>query len=233
MQSVVTRNKTGRSRNAGRRRQLGKTGMAVGSYVEDAASLGSRTLRGLNELRKLINIETKVCNFNGSTTIPTATAVVSCLSRLAQGTDYTSRVGDSIRIQNLEVRATFITATAATNTIVRFMIIRDLDGYGTTPAIADVFDSGLTANNVLAQYNYLNSDRFSVLLDETFVIAPADQPAVVVTWKTTHQGHVKYLGTAAAAASDGKGSVYAIAVSSEATNVPTYQINSRLKFTDD
>jgi len=234
MQAVVSRNKTGRKRNAPPRRQLGKTGMAVGSYVEDAASLGVRTMRGLNELRKLINIETKVSNFNGSTLVPTATAVVSCLSQIAQGTDYTSRVGDSIRIQDLTVYASFQVSTlAAQATLVRFLIIRDLDGYGTAPTIADVFDAGLTANNVLAQYNFLNSDRFSVLFDELFMLDVNDTPTGVVSFHTTHQGHVKYLGSTAATTSNGKGSVYAVAVSNQATNKPTYEINSRLRFTDD
>lgn len=230
---VVMKNKTrsGRSRRPTRAR-LGNTGHAVGKYVEDAASLGARTLQGLNQLRRLINVETKVANTNAaSSTFGTGGSVV-CISQIAQGTDYTSRVGDSIRIQGVELRSRITMSATATNSLVRVVVCRDLDGAGTAPSYTDIFDAGLGATNALAQYNWLNRDRFSILYDEMFSLSLSSDQSLSIGWKAAHEGHVKYRGTTAASASDGKGSIYLVFVSDETVNQPTYQYNARLTFTD-
>lgn len=230
---VVMKNKTrsGRSRRPNRAR-LGGTGRAVGRYVEDAASLGARTLSGLNQLRRLINVETKVCNTEATTTSFGTTGVVTCISQMAQGSNYTDRVGDSIRVQSIETRIKVFVNAAATISAARCIIFRDLDNYGTAPNISDVLDAGALGGNVLAQYNWLNRDRFSILYDEMFTLDLVANPGEMIGWKATHEGHVKYLGTTAAAGANGKGSIYILMVSDEATNTPTFRHSTRLTFTD-
>ncbi len=230
-QTIVTRAKTrpGRTR---RPAALSRRGMAIGKYVDDAASLGARTFQGLNALRKLINVETKVINVNSTSTAVGTSGVITCLSQVAQGSDYTSRVGDSIRLQTLELRMRVFQNLTATQTVFRVVVFRDLDGYGVAPAITDLFDATGGAGNTISQYNWLNNQRFSILFDELQTFSSTNESTAAVAFKTDHQGHVKYLGTTAATASNGKGSVYLLVVSDEGVNTPTYAYNSRVTFTD-
>lgn len=230
--NTITKRKTRSGRKGARGRTLGGTGRAVGRYVEDAASLGMRTFQGLNHLRRLINVETKICNAVASNGTMTISSSISCLSQIAQGSNYTDRVGDSIRLQSLEFRARLFQNTSATQTVARIIIFRDLDGTATAPTKADVLDAFGTSADVCAQYNWLNRDRFSILYDEFQSFSSTGTTTDTMYFRTTHEGHVKYLGTTATAASNGKGSIYVMFISDEATNVPTVTWNSRVSFTD-
>lgn len=184
----------------------------------------------MNEIRKLINIETKINETFIFGAIDTSGAV-NCISQFAQGLDYNNRVGDSIKLQRISFSARFSTGTTGTKTFIRTMLVRDLDGYGTLPTVANV----LQQVDVLSEKNYLNTERFSVLYDELEAINSVSTPNTVVRVIMPHEGHIKYLGTTAAAASNGKGSLYILTISNETagTNAPTCEIRTRIYFTDD
>jgi len=231
MAPIITKSKRKSKRTS--RSTLSGTGHAIGKYSDDAFSLAKRTMTGLNEIRKLINIESKIIDISASNTSIPATGTVVCLSQVVQGLDYNNRVGDSLRLQRLTFRARLFENGSATNSVVRVLIFRDLDGYGTAPTTGTVLDSLGGNNNPLSHYNWLNSDRFSILFDEMLTLDTAGTPSYPVYFDSSHQGHVKYLGTSAAAASNGKGSVYLLFCSDEATNTPTIAYSSRIVFTDD
>lgn len=211
-----------------RRQQRSPAGDSVGKYASDAWSLAKRTAYGLNEIRKLINIETKVAEATGTASISTTGAVTSC-SLIAQGLDYGNRVGDSIKLQRIEFRVRWTVGTG-TGTFCRVLLVRDLDGYGTKPGLTDV----LQAVTVLSPKNYLNADRFSILYDELSTLNQSDTVSVSM-YDSPHEGHIKYLGTTAADASSGKGSLYLMFLSNEAAGVtaPTVVLHSRIYYTDD
>jgi len=152
------------------------------------------------------------------------------LTQVAQGVDYINRLGDSIKLQRIDVRYRISQSSVATRTFTRVIIFRDLDGYGTLPTVSDVLESV----DVLSMPKYLNKDRFSILHDEFSCLSNNGGSAEVADFSIPHEGHVKYLGTTAAAASNGKGSVYMLIISNEAgANVPTFAHNDRVLFTDD
>lgn len=191
--------------------------------------MAKRTAYGLNEIRKLINIETKVLETNSSANVDSS-GTVATISTIAQGLDYTNRVGDSIKMQRIEVRARTVIG-AGTKTFIRVMLVRDLDGYGTAPTVANILQSA----DVLAPENYLNKDRFSILYDEFEALNSVSVTNSVTTFAMPHEGHIKYLGTTAAAASNGKGSLYLLLISNESAgaNTPTVTYYTRIYFTDD
>lgn len=211
-----------------RRRQAKTSGDSVGKYASDAWSLAKRTAYGLNEIRKLINIETKIAEATGTSAIDTSGAVTS-MSLIAQGLDYQNRVGDSIKLQRIEFRVRWSVGTGAA-TFIRTMLVRDLDNYGTKPTLGDV----LQTVSVLSPKDYLNADRFSILYDELGCLNQSDSNSVS-TFEMAHEGHIKYLGTTAADASNGKGALYMMFLSNEAAGVtaPTVVLHTRIYFTDD
>jgi hypothetical protein len=216
-----------------RPRKNRSSGDSVGKYASDAWSLAQRTASGLNEIRKLINIETKTLDTIKTSTTVNTTGSVLCVSEIAQGLDYNNRVGDSIKIQHFECRVRLYQNTGATETTMRVVCFRDLDGYGTSPTTADFFETVGVVSAPLSPYKWLNRDRFSVLYDELICFNSTGGQTEEIVFSMPHSGHVKYLGTTAAAASDGKGSVYWAVLSDEATNTPSYALYSRILFTDD
>lgn len=132
-------------------------------------------------------------------------------------------------MQNIYCGYRWQIGAGATKTFVRTMLVRDLDGYGTLPTVTGILESA----DVLAPKKYLNTDRFSVLYDEVETLTSVSETATVSRYFTPHEGHIKYLGTTAADASNGKGSMYLLFLSSESTNTPRVDFYTRILFTDD
>lgn len=227
MTRARTRQRKGRAKRGG-------NGDEVGKYFGDAWSLAKRTATGLNEIRKLINVEEKVIEVDyASNTFDTSGDLIS-ISTVAQGLNFNERVGNSIKLQEIEINARIFMNTTSGNTVYRFLVVRDLDGYGTTPTPADILSNGVGSSTApLAIKDFLNRKRFSILFDEMGTLSPQGERGVYIHVKMDHAGHILYLGTAAAAASNGKGSLYILVLSDETVNVPSLAFQSRVTFTDD
>jgi len=207
---------------------------SVGKYFGDAWSLAKRTARGMNEIRKLINIETKAFDNYYSENVGQG-AQVYCLSQIGQGTDYFQRVGDSIRLQHIEVALKVSINTSATSTLFRCIVFRDLDQRGSNPTQTTVLQqSGTSANTVLSPYQWLGfRDRIAVLFDEVVSLSVAGEQCNYIHFKEQHNGHIQYLNTTAAEASNGKGSIYLLYLSDDDINKPAVRWYSRINYTDD
>jgi hypothetical protein len=195
--------------------------------------LAKRTAVGLNEIRKLINIEEKVIQVSVTSTAATTAGSLNSISSIVQGLDFTNRIGDSIKLQRIEVRGRIYRNSSATTSLVRVLCVRDLDGYGTAPNPGDIMESVGAVDAPLSPYDYLNRKRFSVLYDDFMSVDNTGDSSKVFAFDVPHEGHILYLGTTAAAASNGKGSLYMLFFSDEGTNTPTYAFYSRVYFTDD
>jgi len=205
----------------------------VERYAGDAYDLASRTWKGLNEIRKFINIEEKYSDVNTSVA-PDQNGTVTCLSQLAQGTTMNTRIGNSVRVQHLVVRGRVAVSSAVTTfSVVRVAIIRDMEGQGTAPACSDVFETVGGSSAPRQPFDWLNRKRFALLYDSLLTVAPASGCAREFVYNVELAKHVLYRGTTAASASDGEGSIYIVALSDEATNTPTVAFTSRITFTDD
>jgi len=200
----------------------------VGQYFGDAWSLAKRTANGLNAIRKLINVETKLCRTASSHTVST-TGFIDPVSMLAQGTNYTDRVGDSIKLQTVELRFKLIMNVASNGTATRIILVRDMYQQGADPTMAQI----LQQTGALEAKNHLLRDRFSFLFDELIYTSNNGDDGCTYTVRIPHEGHIKYIGTTAASASNGFGSLYFVAISDEGTNLPTLAYNISVLFTDD
>lgn len=233
--TIAPQNNPGTSVRVNRQRRSRRSngGDSVGKYFGDAWSLAKRTAIGLNEIRKLVNIETKICEVSGTGGMSQAGSILS-ISTMAQGTDYiNNRVGNSIKLQRIEFRAGVYKDPAATATFARLIVFRDLDGYGTVPVPGDVLQT-LGANTApFSPKDYLNRNRFSILYDELLTVNSSGDSSTVVDFEMNHEGHILYLGTTATAASNGKGSLYYLVCSNEPVNTPSYFFYSRIYYTDD
>ena len=212
-----------------------KTKEAVSAYAGDAYDLARRTMRGLNEIRKYINIEEKFLDTSVALT-PDQSGSLQCITQLAQGTTMNTRVGNSLKVQRLEIKGRAAVASAVISySLVRIIVFRDMEGQGTAPAVSDLLETVGSTSAPRQPYDWLNRKRFAILYDMLVPLTALSggQSVHVFTYSVDLGKHVLYRGTTAAAASDGEGSIYIACVSDEATNTPSVNASCRITFTDD
>lgn len=90
------------------------------------------------------------------------------MNGLAPGNSATTRVGQSVSIRTLEIRAQgWVTATTGVVNMCRALLVLDKQTNGAAPtAITDI----LQANNVLSPRNLGNRRRFKILWDKLFML---------------------------------------------------------------
>lgn len=160
---------------------------------------------------------------------PSVSGNINFLSIISQGVDYTQRIGDSIKIQRMEFNFRY-TIGLGTKSTVRLMVVRDLDCQGVIPNVTDILEIA----DVLSPKKYLNTERFSILVDEIQALSTTGTPNSVSEFNLSHEGHIKYLNNGASATSAGKGTIFLLTISNETiTNAPSVNAYARIYYTDD
>lgn len=232
----VANNQRGRStRGRGARRPRRQGGDSVGKYFGDAWSLAKRTAVGLNEIRKLINVEHKYVDTNTNSTT-SVNGVVTYLNGISQGDGISDRDGDSIRVLKFQLAGCVFRNNAATaNETVRVLVVRDLQNQGAIVVGTDVLE---TLGTSLAPYQFVDmlnghfyNNRFTIVYDELFAINANDSTAPF-KFETSHPCHIAFRGTTNAVASAGAGAYFLIAISNTGSNTPFVDFSSRIIYTD-
>jgi hypothetical protein len=211
----------------------------AGGFMSDAAALAQAVRRiapyaltAFKGAASLVNAEVKHADVTTSSTVST-TPVLTFLSGVAQGDTNTSRDGNSIKAVGLHGDVTLIQNASATATRVRTLIFVDTRSQGVVPTAADVVDTN--AMSGLANID-TEPNRFVILLDRLDSMVLAAQTRVLTfrydLTADVKNMHLLYSGSGATIASAKGPVVYMLQYSSEATNTPTYAIDSRLFFLD-
>ncbi len=197
--------------------------------------MAKRTAVGLNEIRKLINVEHKFVDVN-NVSATTQAGTVTYLSGMNQGDNISEREGDSIKIQSFDIIGQIQRdpASAAVDGV-RLLIIRDLQNTGAAPLGTDVLETVGTIESAFQQLDFLNGNdlnkRFTVVYDELFSL-DTYHPVRQFRFRTTHDCHVFYRGTTSAVGSAGNGSYFMIAYCNALVAQPNVVFSTRLRFTD-
>lgn len=235
LKSVANKSQGKSSRVRGQRRSRRRDGDSVGNYFGDAWSLAKRTAVGLNEIRKLINVEHKYVDVN-LTTNTSQSGGSNYLCPVAQGNGIVDRDGDSIKVQSFDIIGTLYRNTASTvNESYRVMIIRDLMNQGADPTGTDVVETAGTQYAPLQHNDMLNgpdyNSRFTILYDELFSL-DTYHPTHTFRFHSNHDCHIAFRGTGATVASAGTGAYFLLTFTSVATNSANCDFSSRIRFTD-
>ncbi len=196
-----------------------------GGYLDTAA----RALAVAYAVKKLINVEFHSINTNLPTD-PNSSGSVTNLSPIAQGDDRVNRQGNKIRAKYLKVAGLVKLHASATVSNIRLMIVRDNNGSTTIPAITDLFGSVAIfeqGQNKIGDSQ--TNSRFSILWDHKMTIN-TENPQQYFEYSMELDHHIFFTGTAGT--DEGKGHVYALLASNEATNDPIMTGNMMLKFID-
>ncbi len=181
-------------------------------------------------VRALVNTEWK----SKRTTLPTTastTPVLTNIFSIAQGDDYDDRQGNKVRVKSIRIDGSFSKHSSFSITRGRLMLIRDNMGSTTPPTITDLFNA---ANQFFwggsRKDDPQTNSRFSTLWDKKFQMSnQGPQAGFLKLFKET-DFHVTWTGTAAS--DEGKGALYLIQGSDEATNVPNINAYAMVKYLD-
>jgi hypothetical protein len=217
----------------------GKRPARGGGFISDAQALVRAVQRvqpyalaAFKGAVSLVNAEVKHADTTGTATVST-TPVITFLSGIAQGDTNTSRDGNSVKCVGLSGDVTLIQNASATVTRVRTIIFVDTRNQGATPTATDVVDTGAMSGLVNID---TEPNRFVILYDRFDCMTLASETRVL-HWRydlneDMRNMHLVYSGSGATVASIKGPSVFMLQYSSEATNTPTYAVDSRLFFLD-
>ena len=200
------------------------------SHGHDA---GVAALKLARRLAKVINIETKFFDYSSSSN-PSNSGAVEWITNVTQGNNVSNRIGDSIRAQSLQVTfAVSIHTSEPKNTVVRFLLVKDWENAGATPAVTDIITANGSSVNMLSPVNWFNRTRFTIVDDVLMDLDVGGENALVFRKTYKVHNHLRYRGTAGTAADIAEGNYFILFISDEATNTPQIRFWSRLLYTDD
>jgi len=179
------------------------------------------------------------------------TSFEQLLNGVAQGTDYNQRVGNVIKLSDLEINVYALShASATVPTLIRWAIVVDRQCSGNAMTYSQVFDTlGGTVDPTFALRNTQDwEDRFIILAEERFC-APLNAGGVSGPMAVFHKklnlaslmgqlAGTKYSSTGSTVASIATNSIYFVAAPSsqaafaDATNFPKISFNAKLRYQD-
>lgn len=201
--------------------------------VSDVASVAQKAWQASKYIMSMINVETKVFDVTGSTTVGTTAAVYN-LSNIAEGSDYNNREGNSILCQGMELRYSLESNITAANTaFVRLIVVCDNDQRGADPALSDLLETTSAGLSVCSPMLHYVNKRFSVLYDHTTAMCTSAASAshvfnIPLKWNK----HVRYSYSTGADTSNWEGALYLFTIGTQNTTPPSFNFYNRLFFTD-
>jgi hypothetical protein len=193
----------------------------------------NRIVNDLGKLKLLVNAESKFCLVTQTSTFGTG-GQMQILSGIAQGDDYTNRNGNSIRSESLSCFISLKINASATNSVCRVILCldRERDGSTNVPTSSSILE---TSTEPLSPYNVLQQQinpRFTVLHDSITVLTQVSRTMELISYSSSLQQHVTFIGTGSSSASLGEGAITIFLISSEGVNLPTFNLYSCYKYYD-
>lgn len=190
-----------------------------------AAYLAQQALRGVKQLRGIINSELHRKDSIASTTVGTG-GYIFAVSSITQGDLYDNRQGNSVLVKSLNIQGNVKWDTSATDSALTMWVIIDTQqASDTTPSIADIFN-GQGPHSIL---NAQTVGRYKILLKKHYSQDSSKQ-LVFIDEHMTMNHHVRYNG--ASHTDIQKGGIYVIFISNQTTYTPTFSVNTRISYYD-
>lgn len=174
-------------------------------------------------------VDTNISNFGQGTT-----ATVTHLTSIAQGDGPNDRNGDSIKTKDLLVRGNVQIPLAAEGTYhvcrFRLIIVVDTQNQGTPPTIAEVLDSSGDLIDAPRETQTQVGNRFKHLLDRRITLTVGGRQSSDFREYIRLGHHVHYSGPLST--NELAGNIWAMYVSDQNTNPPTFDMTTRIGYYD-
>lgn len=177
-------------------------------------------------IKSLINVEKKFFDYTNSGTVPN-TITCASITSTTQGDTYANRDGNLIKAKSLLVKCLLDMSSSATDTNVRLIVFKDNEQAGTTPTAAELLEVTTSPTNLISPLNHINGKRFNILIDKEFAMSINGKRQYMFERYIDLSHHIKYADNGLK-----EGNIFWCIVSNEATNVPSHNFYSRLRFVD-
>lgn len=185
-----------------------------------------RRTGGFFSVRKRMFIQEKKSIDTTINANPSTTATITLVNGCATGTDFTERIGRKIRIKSIQLRMMTLGGIASAN--VRYALVMDRQANGVAPQYADIFNGA-----GVPEFNNLNNrNRFVILFDKLFSMDPDSNNAITIKKYMKKIIDVTYGGTAATIGSIQTNSIFFVAISNIAADLPAMTGRCRIRFVD-
>lgn len=189
-----------------------------------AMEIAGKALVMAKYVKSLVNVEKKYFDTSESTAVST-TATLTHLTAVAQGDGATSRDGNTFRCKSLQMRDVFSINGAATVSNIRYIVFIWKDD--TAPTVADILDD----SDYTSLLNIETSSKYRILRDYSYSIDQSgDKGSIMRNGYIPLNLVVKFDNTTGADYMNN--SIWALAVSSEATNTVARSSKYRIRFVD-
>lgn len=207
-------------------------GSAVKRSVKKAKTVAQKVSR---LQRQVALLKPEVKHFVATSAIVNVAAAVGGIANLCavvQGSGTSDRIGDLIRAQSIEVL--FTQGSFASQTQLRFIIVKDTQNAGTIPAISGVGSSVLSSTGPSdAQLAPTARPRYKILYDEIHQqsnLVYGEFTATIRRCSIPLNFPIHFIGNAAV--DYGKNTLWLIVLSNDATNVGDVNFSYDIGFTD-
>lgn len=151
--------------------------MGVPGVVARTGGFRSNFGSGVGEKKTIDTVGPNLVGLNFNTT-----GAIILLNGVAQGTDYNARIGRKIVNASLYLRGEIFVEAARSLSVssvvpaqtARLILLYDMQTNGVAPVLTDVLNAtgGGSPENIGAQLNLNNRDRFKILKDKCFSFGP-------------------------------------------------------------
>ena len=186
--------------------------------------------------------EVKFVDTPSAVKVPVSGAsTIDFLNDIAAGTDYSERIGRSIKLISLQVHGYASPQDDTTDyTYCRYIIVHDRQPQGALPAVADI----LASDTPYSFTKWDNKNRFAVLRDAAFAIGKVDTTATqsfaggvllypLDIFVPLNNIEMKFSATAGAIANVVQGAIYMICMSTGAANASVqFKLATRIRFSE-
>nr|WRQ64674.1 structural protein [Riboviria sp.] len=194
----------------------------------------SRNVSSVQQISSIVNrminsrAEHKVLSkTNLANTTATAGTVINLSNDIIQGDNFDNRSGDTIRVLKTKFKIQFQGVT--TDSVNRYIVFRDMQNLGTTPAVTDVLNSA----SFISGYDGLNvyqQKRFVILKDYSMTNNINGQTLLYDEYTNNTPYKIYYNGATAVASANGKGALFVLVIGSGST--ATFNLDVELVYTD-
>ena len=185
--------------------------------------------KDVSSLKNLINVEFKAKDVSTGTITVNNVGTSYLLNGLQRGDTLDSREGRQVRGKSLEMRFLQSISTSAVNTQMRYILVIDKQANAASPTFNDI----LTSTSVTAARNLDNRKRFVVLKDKQITLRDNNTSELFFKWYIPIDCKTVYNASNVGDISDIEtNSIWLFMFSSETTNLPVTNIQSRYRFID-
>ena len=201
------------------RSRFKRAGASVGSAAYSALKIAKR-------LKDMVNTEYKFFDTQATTNVD-YTGSLNILNSMAQGQTDVTRIGDSIKVQNLVVRGAIASSAVATSSL-RMMIIWDPQNKTTTTA--DVLEYVGSVYAPFSPKDYDKRFQTKVLYDRVHSLVPTAESALThFDYVIPINQHTQFEG---ASTTINSGALKMLIISSSIANLPVVVFQARISYTD-